>query len=88
MEGKKIGFFAYGSGSKAKVLEGEVQDGWNNSIDHIALFDELSTRQAISFEEYENWHKGKLATPLVQERDIRLKEVGTEGVTLGYRYYA
>lgn len=88
LAGKKIGFFAYGSGSKAKVLEAEVDVNWKENLENIALFEELAEREAISFGDYENWHKGKLSNPLQDKRDIKLKEIGQEGVTLGYRYYA
>ncbi len=83
---KKIGFFAYGSGSKSKVLEAEVQPEWKAAIDQINLFADLENRNAISFEEYENRHKKLLQKPLAAE-GIILKNIGTEGVTLGYRYY-
>ncbi len=88
LEGNKIGFFAYGSGSKAKVLEGEVQAMWKNNLEQVSLFEDLNDRTAISFENYENWHKGKLKRPLVADRDIKLTDIGKEGVTQGYRYYA
>lgn len=88
LSGKKIGFFSYGSGSKSKVFEGEVQEGWHAVVENIKLFETLAERQSISFEEYENWHKGKLSAPFNREEKITLNKIGQEGVTLGYRYYS
>ena len=84
---KKIGFFAYGSGSKSKVLEAEVQPEWQTAIGQINLFEELDNRTAITFEDYENWHTKSLQKPLATQ-GIKLARIGEEGVTLGYRYYA
>ena len=84
---KNIGFFAYGSGSKSKVLEAEVQANWKTAIGKIDLFADLAQRQPISFEEYEALHNKTLKTPLANT-GIQLEKVGEEGVTLGYRYYA
>ena len=88
LDGKYIGFFAYGSGSKAKVFEGEVQAEWRQPLIHLNLFEELESRIPITFNEYEAWHKGTLAKPFVPDGSMRLNRIGEEGVTLGYRYYA
>jgi len=85
---KRLGFFAYGSGSKAKVLEAQVQTLWQEPLANINLFDVLSKRHAISFNQYEKWHKGQLNEPMVAKQAIKLERVGTEGTTLGYRYYS
>ena len=85
---KNIGFFAYGSGSKAKALEATVQSDWQKQISSIQLFEELEQRTPLTFSVYEKWHKGKLEEPFQKGRTIKLNKVGTEGVTLGYRYYA
>ena len=56
----KIGFFAYGSGSKAKVFEATVTPGYRDMISQIQLFDRLDNRVPISFVQYEYLHKSKL----------------------------
>jgi len=60
MEGKSIGFFAYGSGSKSKVFEGVVMSGWANRVREFSLFEKLAKRQAIDYATYELLHRGKL----------------------------
>jgi hydroxymethylglutaryl-CoA synthase len=84
---QRIGLFAYGSGSKAKVLEAQVQSGWQTALKGVTLFETLANRQAISFEQYESWHKGTLVKPFVKEQAIQLQKIGEKGETLGYRYY-
>lgn len=87
LEGKTIGFFSYGSGSKSKVFQGIVQKNWKNTIMKLPLFDELKNRTAIDFSAYENLHNGKLLEPIVNVNSLSLKEKGTKGVLTGYRFY-
>ena len=87
LDGKYIGFFAYGSGSKAKVFEAEVQAEWKQPLIKINLFADLDGRTHIAFEDYEAWHKGTRVEPFIQDGMMRLNRIGEEGVTLGYRYY-
>lgn len=86
--GKNIGFFAYGSGSKSKVFEGEVQAGWIQALAGLNLFAELQNRTPISFADYEAWHTGAQSKPFISVDELRLNRIGDEGVTLGYRYYS
>ena len=51
----KVGFISYGSGSKAKIFQAEVQLGWKDKIKSSKLFESLKHRKEITFEEY---HKG------------------------------
>jgi 3-hydroxy-3-methylglutaryl CoA synthase len=57
---KKIGFISYGSGSKAKIFEGTVQNNWKNKIGRINLFQNLNSRKEISIDIYEQLHKRKV----------------------------
>ena len=61
MDGKAIGFFAYGSGSKSKVFEGMVMPEWEDRVRQFSLFEKLAERQAIDYATYELLHRGKLA---------------------------
>ncbi|MEY2963560.1 MAG: hypothetical protein RL754_821 [Bacteroidota bacterium] len=65
--GQRIGFMGYGSGSKAKVFQGQIEAGWNK-VAKLNLFEELESRQAVSFETYENWHNEKLDAPIVTDK--------------------
>lgn len=88
LDGKRFGFVAYGSGSKAKVFEAVVQPQWTEVTRHFRIFDKLSRRQAVNYEQYEALHTGAREQPLFKEPGRwRLERVGTEGVTLGARYY-
>lgn len=88
LNGKRFGFVAYGSGSKAKVFEAAVQPQWAEVTRHFRVFDKLNRRQAVNYEQYEALHTGAQQKPLFKEPGRwGLERVGTEGVTLGARYY-
>lgn len=57
ISGKNFGFLAYGSGSKSKVFEGEIQSTWKEQISKVKLFETLKESQEIGFETYEKLHK-------------------------------
>ncbi len=89
LEGKRLGFVAYGSGSKAKVFEAVVQPKWAEVVRHFRVFAKLERRQAIDYAQYEALHTGARQEALYLESGRwGLERVGTEGVTLGARYYA
>jgi hydroxymethylglutaryl-CoA synthase len=89
LQGKRFGFVAYGSGSKAKVFEGVVQPGWAEVARHFRVFEKLQQRQAIDYDQYENLHTGRQNGSVLAEMGRwGLRAIGQEGVTLGARYYA
>lgn len=89
LAGKRLGFVAYGSGSKAKVFEAVVQPEWSGVAARFGVFDKLHRRRAIDYEQYERLHTGEQTEPVFAgEKAWRLEKIGTEGVTLGARYYA
>lgn len=55
--GKKLGFLAYGSGSKAKAFEGTLQPGWKTAVQNAGLFETLAQSQEIDFDTYLKLHK-------------------------------
>ena len=59
LNNKKIGFISYGSGSKAKIFEGTIQNQWINKIKKIKLFQNLDSRKKISIDIYENYTEEK-----------------------------
>jgi hydroxymethylglutaryl-CoA synthase len=86
---KRIGFIAYGSGSKAKVFEGTVQQTWCDVVAHFHVFEKLNSRKEISYEQYEALHIGtQIDTVSVHKGCYALDRIGQEGVTLGARYYS
>lgn len=87
--GKKLGFVAYGSGSKAKVFEAIVQKEWREVVPHFKVFKKLQNRRAIDYDQYELLHTGQQQGPVfAEEGRWGLEKIGQEGVTLGARYYA
>lgn len=88
LDKKRLGFIAYGSGSKAKVFEATVQPGWENVVQHFHLFSKLKNRTPLSWDQYEHLHKGCSSVSVQPEKNTwGLDKIGTEGVTLGARYY-
>lgn len=86
--GQKLGFFAYGSGSKSKVFEATVQPEWQSIVAKFELFNNLEKRTAIDYSTYEQLHTGERAESVLSPtNEFSLKEIGTEGVTKGARYY-
>ncbi len=89
LEGKKIGFLAYGSGSKSKVFQGTVQAGWKAAAQQSRLFETLDRSTAIDFDTYNSLHKKEqgysVATPV---NEWVLDRIETELPNLtGARYY-
>ena len=87
--GKNFGFLAYGSGSKSKVFEGEIQSTWKEQISKVKLFETLKESQEIDFQTYEKLHK--------KEQKIAVRNPKSEWVLdriekeisnlIGARYY-
>ncbi len=90
LEDKKLGFLAYGSGSKAKVFAGIVQPEWKEKIASVKLFEDLNQRIEISFEQYEKLHRKQLKAPLnPASKGFKLERMETEDPNLlGARYYS
>jgi hydroxymethylglutaryl-CoA synthase len=55
---EKIGFLAYGSGSKSKAFEGTFVEGWKKAVQAEELAKIGQAQYLLSFEEYESLHKG------------------------------
>ncbi|MEZ4854482.1 hydroxymethylglutaryl-CoA synthase family protein [Flavobacterium sp.] len=85
----KVGFIAYGSGSKSKVFEGNLMPNWQNNILKTQLFEVLENRTPIRFETYEKLHKKELKTPVLEPKnEFVLDYIEKEKTVLkGARYY-
>lgn len=86
---KILGFIAYGSGSKSKVLEAEVSAGWESAIEKIKLFEALEKATAIDFPTYEKLHKKELTQSVIAPKnEFYLESIEKENpVLVGARYY-
>ena len=87
--GKKLGFIAYGSGSKSKVFEGQIESEWQSVIQNIPLFETLDTSHEIDFETYLALHKKEQKTSIVTpNNEFVLQSIERENpFLLGARYY-
>lgn len=86
--GKKLGFIAYGSGSKSKVFEGVIQSGWKEVVGQFKIKEKLEARTAIDYKTYEGLHTGYAKDSFIQAKGaFKLTSIGTEGVLEGARYY-
>ncbi|MFN3968291.1 hydroxymethylglutaryl-CoA synthase family protein [Flavobacterium sp.] len=89
LSNKKLGFIAYGSGSKSKVFEAEVSADWQSAIEKVKLFETLEQATAIDFSTYEKLHKKELKqSVLAPTNEFYLESVEKENpVLVGARYY-
>ena len=84
----KFGFFGYGSGSKSKVFEATVQPGWVKVVEGFRLPDQLTNRKAISYQEYEQLHRGQQKHSVVTPKStFAIHSIGEHGTQEGARYY-
>ncbi len=90
MAGKKIGFVAYGSGSKSKVFEAEILPGWAEKTAGFRIVGKLENRRAVGYAEYESLHTGRPVGPAENGRDggFGLQRIENQGVIVGARYYS
>lgn len=86
---KKFGFIAYGSGSKSKVFEAEVQKNWKSVIEKTQLFETLNNSTEIDFGTYITLHKKERNQSVLQPKnEFALDYIEKENLVLiGARYY-
>ncbi|WP_298140787.1 hydroxymethylglutaryl-CoA synthase [Flavobacterium sp.] len=86
---KKFGFIAYGSGSKSKVFEAEVQEHWKSVIEKTELFETLNNSIEIDFGTYITLHKKERKQSVLQPKnEFALDYIEKENpVLVGARYY-
>ncbi len=86
---KKFGFIAYGSGSKSKVFEAEVQENWQSVIEKTQLFETLNNSTEIDFGTYISLHKKERKHSVLQPKnEFVLDYIEKENpVLVGARYY-
>lgn len=86
---KKMGFIAYGSGSKSKVFEAEIQPQWKSVVEKIGLFEKLNNSTEIDFGTYIALHKKEQKQSVVAPKnEFVLDNIEKENpVLLGARYY-
>lgn len=84
----KFGFFGYGSGSKSKCFEADLQPQWKEVVAGFNIFASLKKRTAIDYDTYENLHRGRQKESIIApQNEFSIDRIGTEGVREGARYY-
>ena len=73
---KELLFFAYGSGSKAKVFEGKIQAQYRTKTKSWHIDKNLADRVRITFNEYISLRKKELKTPLAKTNIILQESSG------------
>ena len=89
IQDKKFGFIAYGSGSKSKVFEAQVEANWKSAIKKVPLFETLDNSTEIDFGTYISLHKKERNHSVLQPKnEFVLDFIEKENpVLVGARYY-
>ena len=90
LEGKRIGFGSYGSGSSAMVFSGVVQPDFKEIVSRMDLKAEIGNRRKLTWDEYEELHENKLSpeeSMLHTNKEFVLVDVQTSKENRGERRY-
>ena len=90
LNGKRIGFGSYGSGSSAMVFSGVIQPDYEEIVKEMNLESELGPRRKLTLEEYERLHESKLSPDeafLHSKHEYVLVDVNTTTESRGERRY-
>lgn len=89
IQDKKFGFIAYGSGSKSKVFEAQVEANWKSAIEKVKLFETLDNSTEIDFGTYIALHKKERNQSVLEPKnEFVLDFIEKENpVLVGARYY-
>ena len=87
LAGNTIGFIGYGSGSKSKVFQGIVQEGWQEKVAQIQLFEYLASRTEIDIATYEQLHKNQIKQPVFGKSQVAMSHLETGETNKGLRRY-
>ena len=90
LDGKRIGFGSYGSGSSAMVFSGLIQSQYKEIVKDMNLETEIGPRKKLSLEEYEEIHENKRGPKesiLDGKEEFVLVDVNTIPESKGERRY-
>jgi hydroxymethylglutaryl-CoA synthase len=90
LEGKRIGFGSYGSGSSAMVFSGVVQPRYKEIVKDMNLEAEIGDRRRLTWDEYEELHENKVSpekSMVHSKKEFVLVHVNTEKESRGERRY-
>lgn len=90
LEGRRIGFGSYGSGSSAMVFSGVVQRGYEEIVKKMDLESEIGSRRKLTWDEYVQLHENQLRPEesLADGRgEFVLVGINTDKESSGERHY-
>ena len=90
LEGKRVGFGSYGSGSSAMVFSGVIKPEYREIVREMNLEAEIGKRRKLTWEEYEKLHENKLSpdeSMLQTSKEFSLVHVKTDTESRGERRY-
>ena len=90
LQGKRVGFGSYGSGSSAMVFSGVIQPEYEQVVKDMNLEIEIAERRKLTWDEYEQLHENKLKpeqSMVHSKKEFVLVDVQTETATRGERRY-
>jgi len=90
LNGKRVGFGSYGSGSSAMVFSGTIQPQYEEIVKNMNLEAELAPRRKLTLQEYETLHENKLSpeeSMLHTKREFVLVDINTTVESRGERRY-
>lgn len=91
IEGKRVGFGSYGSGSSAMVFSGVVQEEYKEIVMDMNLEEEIGFRTKLSMDEYQSLRENErtLSDSYVRAKDefVLVKIGGTTADKAGFREY-
>jgi hydroxymethylglutaryl-CoA synthase len=91
LEGKRIGFGSYGSGSSAMVFSAVMQPDYKEVVSKMDLEEEIGSRQKLGIKEYERLHRNERAfTDSVinaHKEFVLIKLGGSTADKAGFREY-
>jgi len=91
LEGKRVGFGSYGSGSSAMVFSGVILPRYKEIVKDMNLEAEIGNRVKLSLEEYEEIHENKRGLKqnfLESKKEFILVDVKSTPESRGERRYA
>ena len=91
LNGKRVGFCSYGSGSSAMIFSGVIQPEYEQIVKEMNLEAEIGPRIKLSLEEYEELHENKRDpddTIRSANKEFVLVDVKTSAKSKWERHYA
>ena len=90
LDGKRVGFGSYGSGSSAMVFSGVIRPRYKEIVKDMNLETEIGNRIKLSLEEYEEIHENKRSPQqnfLESKKEFILVEIENRPESRGERRY-